>query len=234
MPEIGSPVYVAVLLLAIGAGAVYWHRQARHDSRLPLVYAGGLAGAFLGAKLAYLCAEGWLLRDHPQRWLLWAAGKSVSGALPGGWLGVEAAKRLVGLRVSTGDRFVLLLPPALFFGRIGCLHAGCCRGVMLDHGGRWPAVEVEMGFQVVAFAVLWWWARRGWCRDCRFFAYLIAYGLFRFAHEFLRDTPKPFLGFSGYQIIALATAAAAAVGWRMRRAKAGSGSLQDPDCKIFM
>jgi len=223
MPQLGSPVYLALLLLGIGIGAVYWHRQARHDPRLLLVYAGGLAGAFLGAKLAYLGAEGWLLRDHPQRWLLWAAGKSVIGALPGGWLGVEAAKRVVGLHTSTGDRFVMLLPPTLFLGRIGCWSAGCCRGVVLDHGGRWPAVPVEMGFQVLAGIVLWWWTRRGWFRDCRFFAYLVAYGLFRFAHEFLRDTPKPFFGFSGYQLIALATAAAAA-GWWMRRAESASDS----------
>jgi phosphatidylglycerol:prolipoprotein diacylglycerol transferase len=36
-----------------------------------------------------------------------------------------------------------------------------------------------------------------------FHVYLIFYGLFRFAHEFLRDTP-PMLGpFSGYHLLAL-------------------------------
>lgn len=217
MPELGSPVYVVILLVALGGGAIYWHRQARHDARLPLVYAGGLAGAFLGAKLAYLFAEGWLVWDSPQRWLLWAAGKSVIGALPGGWVGVEVAKRVVGLRVSTGDRFVWLLPPTLAAGRLGCLHAGCCQGVPMAHGGRWPAVPVEMGFQLAAFVALGWAARRGWMRDCRFFAYLGAYGVFRFVHEFWRDTPKPFGGLSGYQIIALATAVAAVWAWARRR-----------------
>ncbi len=54
-------------------------------------------------------------------------------------------------------------------------------------------------------------ARRG-----HFQLYLIGYGLFRFGHEFLRDTPKPFAGLSGYQILALATAGAALIAFRAR------------------
>ena len=38
---------------------VFWTRLARRDDRLLLVYLGALAGAFLGAKLVYLFAEGW-------------------------------------------------------------------------------------------------------------------------------------------------------------------------------
>jgi phosphatidylglycerol:prolipoprotein diacylglycerol transferase len=49
-----------------------------------------------------------------------------------------------------------------------------------------------------------------------FHLYLIAYGLFRFAHEFLRATPKAFGGLSGYQLIALATAITAAIAYRRR------------------
>ena len=49
-----------------------------------------------------------------------------------------------------------------------------------------------------------------------FHLFLIAYGTFRLGHEFLRDTPKPFFGFSGYQIIALLTAAAALFAYRRR------------------
>ena len=35
---------------------------------------------------------------------------------------------------------------------------------------------------------------------------MLSYGLFRFAHEFMRDTPKIWLGLSGYQGISLAMA----------------------------
>jgi phosphatidylglycerol:prolipoprotein diacylglycerol transferase len=51
-----------------------------------------------------------------------------------------------------------------------------------------------------------------------FHLYLIAYGIFRFLHEFLRDTPKPFFNLSGYQIIALATALASCIAFYKRKA----------------
>lgn len=222
----GSPVYLALMMLGLAIGTVYWARASRADARLALVFFGGLAGAFGGAKLAYLVSEGWLFWHHPDRWQIWLAGKSVMGALPGGWLGVEIAKIATGYRSSTGDRFALLLPLPLLLGRIGCLHAGCCGGIGI--GTRhWPAVETEMAFQVLALATMWWMRRARIMQDRRFFLYLIAYGVFRFAHEFLRATPKPFCGLSGYQWIALATAAAAT--WAcLRRTRQTAASTVQP------
>lgn len=214
-PE-GSPVYLLMMLIGIGIGVAYWMRQAKNDSRLPLVYFGGLVGAFLGAKLAFLVAEGWLYLDHPQRNLLLLSGKSVIGALPGGWAGVEITKRFLGYQAITGDRFAILIPIPLALGRLGCLHAGCCRGNDVC-GFTWPAVQVEIGFQLAALLVLVVLKRRHLFRGQLFHLYLIAYGLFRFAHEFLRATPKPFLGLSGYQIIALALAGASAIAFAQRQ-----------------
>lgn len=211
----GSPVYLLMLAAGIAIGAYGWRHMARADNRLPLIYFAGLVGAFLGAKLAYLAAEGWLRIGEPEAWRYWLAGKSVTGALPGGWLGVEAAKRVTGYRAATGDRFALLLPVPLILGRFGCLHAACCPGLPTDHG-RWPAVPVEIAFQVVALAGLLSLRRWQLLPGQHFHLYLVAYGLFRFTHEFLRATPKPFAGLSGYQWIALATAVAAAIAFRHR------------------
>jgi phosphatidylglycerol:prolipoprotein diacylglycerol transferase len=218
----GSPIYALMLLSGIAWGAVYWFRESKKDGRVAMIYAAGLAGAFIGAKLAFLFAEGWLSWHDPDRWLIWLSGKSVMGALPGGWIGVEIAKNALGYRQTTGDRFAILLPIPLILGRIGCLHAGCCGGIVCSFG-RWPSVPVEIGFQVVALAALWLLQWKQWQAGQHFHLYLIAYGLFRFSHEFLRATPKPFSGISGYQIIALATALAAAVAYR-RRAVLGVSS----------
>lgn len=78
---------------------------------------------------------------------------------------------------------------------------------------------MEIAFQVFALAGLWWMGRRGLQTGQHFHLYLIAYGIFRFLHEFLRATPKPLFGTSGYQWIALATAAAAVIAYRKRAAK---------------
>lgn len=205
-----------MLLAGIVIGAIYWFRVSKSDGRLPMIYFGGLVGAFAGAKLAYLLSEGWLHFHHPLRWQLWLSGKSIMGALPGGWAGVEIVKRAMGYTEVTGDRFARLLPVPLILGRIGCLHAGCCPGIACSFG-KWPAVEVEISFQVVALVGLLVLRARNLQAGQHFHLYLMAYGLFRFAHEFLRDTPKPFGGMSGYQLIALATACAAALAYRRRR-----------------
>jgi len=77
---------------------------------------------------------------------------------------------------------------------------------------------VEIGFQVAAMIFLWLLRRKHRLAGQHFHLYLIAYGLFRFGHEFLRATPKPFLGLSGYQLLALATALAAIFAYRSRAA----------------
>lgn len=204
-----------MLLAGIAWGAVYWFRESKKDGRVALIYAAGLAGAFAGAKLAFLFAEGWLHFDDPNRWLVWLSGKSIMGALPGGWAAVEIAKKALGYRETTGDRFAMLMPVPLILGRIGCLNAGCCGGIVCSFG-RWPSVQVEIGFQVVAMVFFWALRRKQLQTGQHFHLYLIGYGLFRFAHEFMRVTPKPFWGLSGYQIIALATAFAAVIAYRKR------------------
>ena len=225
----GSPIYAAAVAGGILIGALGWWRLSKSDPRLPIIYFAGLIGAFLGAKLAFLGAEGWLHAGRPDRWTVWLSGKSVMGALPGGWAAVELAKRLTGYRRTTGDRFALLLPVPLVLGRIGCLDAGCCPGVAWN-GGRWPAVPVEIGFQDAALAVLLVMHQRRLWTGQHFHLYLIAYGLFRFTHEFLRATPKPFAGLSGYQLLALGTAVAALVAFRRRaRNSSDSGGCESSD-----
>lgn len=212
----GSPLYSTLLIVGILIGAVYWVRVSKNDSRLPLIYIGGLVAAFIGAKLAFLFAEGWMYLDHPQRIPILLSGKSIIGALPGGWIGVEIMKKYMDYRAITGDRFATILPVPLILGRIGCLHAGCCGGIMCSFG-KWPSVPVEIGFQIIAMIALWLMRKRSILSGQHFHLYLIAYGLFRFLHEFLRTTPKPFIGLSGYQIIALLLAIAASLAFVARR-----------------
>ncbi len=196
-------------------GAVFWYRRSKGQSDLLLIYLGALIGGFAGAKIAYLLAEGWLEWSQPDRLLRWATGKSVLGGLLGAYAGVEWTKHLVGHRQATGDAFAVIVPVGILLGRVGCFVNGCCLGrptagvfaARDAHGiSRWPAPLVEGAFQVVILAVILLLQRRGLLRDRLFFLYLTAYGVFRFFHEFMRDTPKIWLGLSGYQFISLAMA----------------------------
>jgi phosphatidylglycerol:prolipoprotein diacylglycerol transferase len=51
-------------------------------------------------------------------------GKTIVGGLLGGWLGVEAVKRLSGIDRRTGDLFALPLCVGIAVGRVGCMLAG--------------------------------------------------------------------------------------------------------------
>lgn len=185
------------------------------------VYVGAILGALVGAKLSFLLAEGWFYR-HDTIALL--SGKSVTGSLLGGYLGVEVAKSHINYRSPTGDYFAVVVPLGLAIGRIGCLTQGCCLGVECSPAwytltdaqshARWPAAGVELLFNLL-FAVV---AARCFARRALlgnlFHLYLIAYGLFRFTHEFARDDSRWWGPLGGYHLVAAALVVLGALRWR--------------------
>jgi phosphatidylglycerol:prolipoprotein diacylglycerol transferase len=209
-----SSPYTWLMLAGIGVTLFTWSRIARRDQRLLFIYVGALLGAFVGAKVIYLLAEGWLHFGKPDMWLQLATGKSILGALLGGYGGVEVAKKMVGYSGVTGDWFAWIAPVGIIFGRIGCLLHGCCLGkicapswfALADATGtnRWPAVPVEILFNAIALVAFYWLRQRRLLIGQHFHLYLIAYGLFRFLHEFVRATPQVAGPFSGYHAAALA------------------------------
>ena len=222
-----STAYGWLMLAGIFLSIVLWSRVAKHDERLVLIYIAALAGAFLGAKLVYLGAEGWLHWHDANRWRVLATGKSITGAFLGGYVAVEIAKRAVGYARPTGDWFAVISPLAIVLGRVGCITFGCCLGraceaswfTMSDASGvaRWPAALAELLFNLVMLgtALVLRWHRV--LPGQHFHIYLMAYGLFRCAHEFLRDTPRIAGPFSGYQIAALGIALLGVTGFVRRR-----------------
>ena len=260
--SVNSSAYSWLLLVAVAASLFTWTRLARYDHRLVLIYVAALLSAFIGAKLVYVLAEGWLDWPMPDRWLRLATGKSVLGALLGGYAGVELAKHALGHRAATGDLFALVAPLGIAIGRSGCLLHGCCLGercaptwwTIRDAQGvaRWPAVPLELAFNIAAIVIFLLlrsraprsrtcesagtppheasdgeWANaaqisprsheRGYIMQGQHFhLYLIAYGAFRFAHEWMRATPKIAGAISGYQLAALACVALGVWGFRRR------------------
>ncbi|HEX4644313.1 MAG TPA: prolipoprotein diacylglyceryl transferase family protein [Verrucomicrobiae bacterium] len=209
-----SSSYGWLMLAGIILSVCLWARLARRDDRLVAIYVAALVGAFLGAKVVYILAEGWLHFGAPDMWLQLATGKSILGALLGGYAAVEIAKRLVRYTGVTGDWFAFIAPMGIVLGRIGCLLEGCCLGkvcqpawfTLNDHAGtaRWPAVPVEIAFNFAAILAFLLLRKNHRLVGQHFHLYLIAYGLFRFLHEFLRDTPRLAGSISGYQFAALA------------------------------
>ncbi|MCP5541309.1 MAG: prolipoprotein diacylglyceryl transferase [Akkermansiaceae bacterium] len=224
----GPGLYRGLMIGSLLAGLILWLRAVRSERGLWAIYLGGVLGGLSGAKLGYVLAEGWLHAGRPDFWMQLATGKTIAGALLGGYAGIEIAKHAIGWKKATGDWFALVVPVGVALGRVGCLVHGCCLGVAgdgeswwtrADAAGipRWPASTVELVFNLLAAAVLFALHRLERLPGQLFHVYLVAYGAFRFFHEFLRDTPKVFLGLSGYQWIAAAMVIFGVVRFRRRQ-----------------
>ncbi len=206
--------YTVLLVGGLALSGLLWFRLARRDSQLFALWLGALLGAFVGAKLAYVLAEGWRDFGQPDFLRRFATGKSILGALLGGYLSVELFKRALGYRQPTGDWFALIVPAGIALGRLGCWLKGCCLGrvcetsawwtVRDEHGlPRWPSVPLEFAFNLVALGVLAALRKARRFPGNLFHLYLIAYGLFRLFHEAFRDTPRLTGPLSGYSLLAL-------------------------------
>ena len=111
------------------AFAVY--RQTRSRQPDPLsdhqrwdILAAAAIGALLGSRLLGVIEQ--VPRLHPITWriFLLPGGKTIVGALLGGWLLVDIVKKVIHLRTRTGDLFAVPLCIGIAIGRVGCFLAG--------------------------------------------------------------------------------------------------------------
>ncbi|MEA2708042.1 MAG: phosphatidylglycerol---prolipoprotein diacylglyceryl transferase [Phycisphaerales bacterium] len=216
------------LFMVLAIAALLIARRAQPDPqigvidrkhRLLLTWAAFL-GAGLGAKLPFVFTAG------PGQWFelhAWLSdGKTILAGIAGGYLAVEIAKKILGVRVKTGDAVAFPAAVCVAVGRWGCFFNGCCFGTethvpwAVDFGGgirRHPTQVYESLFHLAMAIVLWQLLRRGLLRRQRLKFYLIAYCIFRFATEFIRPEPRIIGGLTAYQWGAIVIASALAVQW---------------------
>ena len=186
-----APGVVFNLAALLVGGFVYWWFAERGQSTyLRLAAACGLIAGALAARLAEFAAEGAPpgLLLHPE-----LGGRTILGGVIGGWVGVELAKRWLGIRKPTGDAFGLALAAGEVFGRIGCYFNGCCFGkpsavpwAIYQHGAwRHPTQLYSSIAAALIFGVLLW-ARTRVATGQVFALYLMLFSGFRLVIEPLR------------------------------------------------
>ena len=229
MSGLFTATYVVPALLALALALLYpvsRHLGADDRRRYHVLQAITLVGAIVGAKLAALMGDHrWPLVPLSGASDLLASGRSIVGGLLGGFLAAESAKPLLGYRLPPNDRFAAVLPFSLAIGRVGCFFSGCCRGTPFDGWpsiayadgiARHPAPLYEAAFQVaigVLFVAL---VRRRILAGRLFAVYLVAYGAYRFASEFIRETPHVLFGYSVYQALCVLMIVAGGVALALR------------------
>ncbi|MAP13149.1 MAG: prolipoprotein diacylglyceryl transferase [Gammaproteobacteria bacterium] len=202
-------MYLAGFLSGWGLGwwrapAMGWTREEVSDL---LFYAA--VGVVVGGRLGYVIfyEPGTYLTDPLRIVMLQQGGMSFHGGL----LGVLAAMAWYGKK--TGRTFFMvtdfiapLIPPGLFFGRIGNFINGELWGApsnlpwamvfkTADQQPRHPSMLYEALLEgLVLFLLLWWFARKPRPIMAVSGLFLLGYGVFRFAVEFVR-VPDEGLGY---------------------------------------
>ncbi|MCW3053591.1 MAG: prolipoprotein diacylglyceryl transferase [Chthonomonadales bacterium] len=133
------------------------------------------------------------------------AGKTVLGAVAGGYLCVALYKRYLGIRRPLGDLFAVALSAGEAVGRWGCFFAGCCYGRTCTHlpwaiwqhdAWRHPTQAylslASLGILMVLLCV----ERLRPPENTLFFLQGLLYCGARFGIEFLRDSPRTALNLS--------------------------------------
>jgi prolipoprotein diacylglyceryltransferase len=189
--------------------SVFRHMRARRgdivgEPQRWTVIAAAAVGALVGSRALGL-AEQWpavvaaFHAGHLMGLLFSPGGKTIVGGLLGGWLGVELAKRVTGIRSRTGDLFVLPLCVGIAVGRIGCLIAGLADDTYgkatnlpwaVDFGDHIPRHPTQF-YEIVILALLGWIASRPgeWPDGARFRVFMAAYLAWRLAIDFLKPQP---------------------------------------------
>jgi phosphatidylglycerol:prolipoprotein diacylglycerol transferase len=195
---------------AVGAFVFWW---AAREKRLATEGIGRLAViGFLtgvsGAKITELLAMGWPVRVpalvvlEPQ-----VGGRALLGGMIFGWIGVEVAKRRIGIRRSTGDLFALALPAGEAIGRIGCYFNGCCYGkvcnlpwAIYQHDAwRHPTQAYSGITAAVIFGLLFGIRKKTSYEGQLFWIYLLLFGASRFVIEQFRWQTGLVMGMSSMQ-----------------------------------
>ena len=237
----GRPVHPHLVMEVIGyaAGFQLYQFLRRRQRRagdpaavLPFeqnvwLIVGCVFGALTGSKLL-----AWVESFDHYRALsgdprVWLGGKTIVGGLLGGWVGVEVAKRRLGITRSTGDLFVFPLILGMCLGRVGCFLTGLDDhtygvatslpwGVDFGDGLRRHPTQLYDIAVLLGMAALFLVAPpRGEGRRFRWF--MLGYLSWRFLAEFIkpREIRVPALNLSAIQIASLAGAMVCA--WALMR-----------------
>ena len=243
----------SLLALAVGLALYYTalRRQGLLEPTIVTISAAAVVGGVIGARLItsweHLEYYG-ALDGVPLTWAIEHSGKSLIGALAGGYLATVLAKRALGYTRSTGDAYVLAIAVATVIGRIGCFLSELPLGtpttlpwgisVSPDAAAAFarcpgctlpmhPSMLYEIAFNLVAIVVIVRYRDRVPVVGDVLKLYLLAAGIFRFLVEFVRGNEVQALGLTGPQWVLLPLVALLAAHF-VRQARRGAYRVPAP------
>ncbi len=209
--EHGDAVHAMFVAVGVVLAGLVFAAQVRRagpfDDRILEVVAGTLVGGAIGMRAAGLVRFVSDVGSSPLADAWRYGAKSVLGGLAGAYAGALVGKRLAGYDRPTGDLFAPAVALGMAGGRFGCF--------LTEPLGRWtslpwavrglhPSFLYEIGFHLLAFAVLLRLRGRLATPGALLTVYLAAYAAFRFLVELTRANEVLGLGLTGSQWFVLA------------------------------
>jgi phosphatidylglycerol---prolipoprotein diacylglyceryl transferase len=210
-------------LLAFFAGFKYFQflRRKQGDSLSAVnrswVFAGAIFGALIGSRLLGGLENPLKMKESENLFIYFYENKTVVGGFLGGLFGVEAVKKIIREKRSSGDLFVKPILLALIIGRMGCFSMGIHEetyglqttlpwGINLGDGiQRHPVTFYEIIFLILLWVAISKLERKKFLRKGALFKFfMIAYLLFRFLLDFIKPHYNIIVGLSTIQLACLA------------------------------
>ncbi|MCC7349619.1 MAG: prolipoprotein diacylglyceryl transferase [Phycisphaerales bacterium] len=229
------PAHLVMELIAYSGG--FWlyrmlRRRARMAGRADVlgleanlwIIVAVVMGAVVGSKSLAWAESFHYYRPHWNDPRIWMGGKTIVGGLLGGWIGVEIAKRRLGINHSTGDLMVFPLIFGIAVGRVGCFLTGLNDhtygvatslpwGVNFGDGIiRHPTQLYEIVFLMALAAGLFALRRRLGNTGRLFRLFMLGYLMWRFGVEFIKPRETIAFNLSAIQLASLAGVAACGIG----------------------
>jgi len=214
-------LFFEVLAYFVGFRVYLWLRRNFVDRISdPLrwaVFAAAVAGAAVGSKALFWLEDPRVTWQNLHDRIYLISGKTIVGALLGGLIAVEAMKRYIGLRESSGDLYAIPLALGIAIGRIGCFLTGVADNTYgiptslpwaVDFGDgirRHPTQLYEAIFLLLFIPVLVHVLRKIQAASKRFLSgdafkvFMVSYLGFRFLCDFLKPYPNLFAGLGTIQ-----------------------------------
>lgn len=223
--EVGTHDFFSVVGIAIGFAIYYAELRRRGwlDATIVWISLAALLGGVVGARLITIWERPEVIANFatmPFSMAIELSGKSIIGAIAGGYLAIAITKWAFGYRRSTGDCYALAIPIATAVGRIGCFLTELPLGTPTTlpwgmtvpasssasfpncpgcGGPMHPTMLYEIAFNLVAAAIIWRFRRRVPVPGDTLKLYLLGAGIFRFLVEFIRTSPPQALGLTAPQ-----------------------------------
>ena len=200
----GDKVYVhfffETLSFMVGIRLYYYLKKGVNDSISDInrlwIMLGAMIGALIGSRVIAMFE---IPEDiSHQTWLIFYQNKTIAGGFLGGLFGVEITKKIIGVKIASGDIYVIPILVALFIGRIGCFSMGIKEpafgnetnlftGMNLGDGKlRHPVALYEMIYLILLFMLFQILKNKSIINGDRFKIFIVLYFLYRFLVEFIK------------------------------------------------